>query len=65
MPHLFFAQIYTGWYILIGFAHSLIPVSFREILMLFLSFISQKTYPGEFLRPEVILNRIYLRKYSI
>ena len=33
--------------------------------MAFLSFLSQKTYPGEFLRPEVILSRSYLRKCSI
>ena len=34
------------------------PVGFRAILMSFLSFLSQKTYP----RPEVILSRNYLRK---
>ena len=50
---------------MIGFAYSLIPVGFRVILMLFLSFVSQKTYPREFLRPEVILSRSYLRKYGI
>ena len=33
--------------------------------MSFLSFLSHKTYPGEFLRPEVILTRGYLRKCSI
>ena len=33
--------------------------------MSFLSFLSQKTYPDEFLRSEVILNRCYLRKCSI
>ena len=38
---------------------------FRAISMSFLSFLSQKTYPGEFLRPEVILSRSYLRKYCI
>ena len=31
--------------------------------MSFLSFLSQKTYPREFLRPHVILSRSYLRKY--
>ena len=51
--------------ILIGFACSSIPVGFRAILMSFLSFLSQKAYPGEFLRPEVILSRSYLRKCSI
>ena len=29
--------------------------------MSFLNFLSQKRYPGEFLRPEVILSRRYLR----
>ena len=33
--------------------------------MSFLDFSCQKTYPGEFSRPEVILNRNYLRKCSI
>ena len=41
------------------------PVGFRAILMSFLSFLSQKRYPGEFLRPEVILSRRYLRKCNI
>ena len=50
---------------MIGFVYSLIPVGFRAISMSFLSFLSQKTYPGEFLRPEVILSRSYLRKCSI
>ena len=50
---------------LIGFASSLIPVGFRAISMSFLSFLSQKTYPEEFLRPEVILRRGYLRKCNI
>ena len=42
------------------FFYSLISVGFRAILMSFLSFLSQKTYP----RPEVILSRNYLRKRS-
>ena len=50
---------------LIGFAYSFIPVGFRAMLMSFLSFMSQKTYLGKFLRAEVILSRIYLRKCSI
>ena len=50
---------------LIGFAYSSIPVGFRAISTLFLSFLSQKTYPEEFLGPEVILSRSYLRKCSI
>ena len=33
--------------------------------MSFLSFLSQKTYPGEFLIPKVVLSRSYLRKCSI
>ena len=33
--------------------------------MSFLSLLNQKTYPGEFLRPDVILIRRYLRKGSI
>ena len=40
-------------------------VGFRVISMSFLSFLSQKTYPGEFLRPKVILSRSYLRKFSV
>ena len=51
--------------ILIKFSYSLIPVGFRAILMSFLSFLSQKTYPKEFLRPEVILSRSYLRNCCI
>ena len=50
---------------MIGFAYSLIAVGFMAILMLFLSFFSQKIYPGEFLRPEVILSRSYPRKFCI
>ena len=50
---------------MIGFVYSLIPVSVRPNLMSFLSFLSQKKYLGEFLRQEVILSRIYLRKCSI
>ena len=63
--HIFFFQIYTTWKILIGFAYSFIPVGFRAILMLFLSFLSQKIYPAEFVKPEVLLSRRYLRKCSI
>ena len=44
--------------------HSLIPVGFTAIMMSFLSFLSQKTYPGESLRPEIILSRYYLIKCS-
>ena len=43
----------------------LIPVGLRAFLVSLLSFLSEKTYPGEFLRPEVILSRSYLRKCSI
>ena len=50
---------------MIEFAYSLISVGFRAILMQYLSFLSQKTYPGEFLKPEIILSRNYLRKCSI
>ena len=50
---------------MVGFAYSLIPVGFTEISMSFLSFLSQKGYPLEFLRPEVILSRSYLRKCNI
>ena len=35
------------------------------MLMLFLSFLSQKKYPGEFFRPDVILSRSYLRNCCI
>ena len=44
---------------------SSIPVSFGEISMSFLNFLSQKTYPGKCLRPEVIFSRRYLKKCSI
>ena len=47
---------------MIRFAYSSIPVGFTAISMSFLSFLSQKTYPRAFLRPHVILSRIYLRK---
>ena len=40
-------------------------LGFREILMSVFSLLSQKTYPGEFSRPEVILSRSYLRKCCI
>ena len=50
---------------LIVFAYSLIPVGFREILVSFLTFLSQKAYPGELLRPKIILSRNYLRNCSI
>ena len=50
---------------MIGFAYSLIPINFTAIFMSFLSFVSQKTYPGKFFRPEVVLRRTYLRKCSI
>ena len=40
--------------ILIGFSYSSKPVGFRAILMSFLNFLSQKTYPGEFSRPEAV-----------
>ena len=42
--------------------YSSIPVGFRGISM---SFLSQKTHTGNFLRPEVILSRNYIRKCSI
>ena len=46
-------------------AYSLIQVGFSEILMSFLGLVSHKIYAGEFLRPEIILSRSYLRKCSI
>ena len=61
----FFSQIYSAYYILIRFFYSLIPIGFRTILMSFLSFLSQKRYPGKFLRPEVIISRSYLRNCYI
>ena len=61
MPHLFFTYIYH----MVSFTYSLIPVGFRAILMSFVSFLSQKTYPGKSWRPEFILSRSYLRKCSI
>ena len=45
--------------------YSLIPIGFKAIVMSFLSVGSQKTYSGEFERPEVIFSRSYLRKCSI
>ena len=65
MQYLFFPQVYIAWYILRGFAYSSIPVNFRAVSMTFLSFLSQQTDPGEFLRPEAILSRSYLTKGSI
>ena len=50
---------------LIGFSYSSASVVYRSISMLFLSFLSQNTYPEEFLRPEVILSRSYSNKCSI
>ena len=41
------------------------PVGFRAIMMSFLSFCSEKTYPEEFLRQDIILRRNHLRKRSI
>ena len=61
----FFPQIYTAKQILIRFVYCLIPVGFIAILMSFLSFLCQKTYPGEFLKSEIISSRSCLRKYSI
>ena len=49
---------------MIGFTYSSMPIGFRTISMSFLSFLSQETYPGDFLRLEVILRRSYLRKCS-
>ena len=65
MLPLFFHRYILHKKILIGFSYSLIPVGFRTILMLFLSFMSQKIYPGEFLRPEVVLSRSYQRNCCI
>ena len=50
---------------MIGFAYSSVAIGFRIISILFLTLLSQKTYAGEFVRPEVILSRSYLRKESI
>ena len=50
---------------LIGFSYSLRPVGFRAILMSFLSFLSQKSYPEKFSKPEVILSRGYLKTCCI
>ena len=41
------------------------PVGFSAILMSLLSFLCQKAYPGDFLRPDAILSRSYLKKCSI
>ena len=62
VSHLFLLQIYTEWYILIGFSYNPKPVCFRAISMSFLNLLSQKTYPGEFSGPEVAWNRSYQRK---
>ena len=59
----FFTDIYR-MKLLIGFAYGSILLGFRAISISFLKFLSQKTYPGEFLRLEVILSRSYLRKCS-
>ena len=48
---------------MIGFSYDSKPLEFRT--MSFFDFLSQKTYPGEFSRPEVVWNRSYQRKSSI
>ena len=53
---------YTEWQILIGFSYSLKPVGFRANSVSFLNFLSQKTYPDEFSRPEGVWNRGYQKK---
>ena len=67
VPHVFcfFSQIYTTWLILIGFAYTSISVCFKAILMSYLSFLSQKIYPDDFLRAEFILGRKFLQRCSI
>ena len=47
---------------MIGLSYSSKPVGFRAILMPFLSFLSQKRYPNEFSRPEVVWNRFIKEK---
>ena len=47
------------------FAYGLLPIGFRAILTQFFSLLSQRTYPGVFLRPEVILSRSYLSYLSL
>ena len=49
---------------MLGFVYTSIPIGLRAISMSFLSFLSQKTYPGEFLSSEVVFSRGYLRKCS-
>ena len=50
---------------LIGFGYSLIAVGFKAIFILifffFFNFVSQKIYPGKFLRLEVILAKVLLQ----
>ena len=61
----FFCRYMPHGIFLIGFTYSLIAVGFRATLISLFSFMSQKTYPRKFLRPEVILSRSYLTKCSI
>ena len=65
VAHLFFHRNVPDGKFLIGFAYSFKQVGLRANLMSCFSFLSQKTYPGEFVRPEVVLSRSYLRKCSI
>ena len=60
MSHQF---LFTDIYWIVNFDRIFLSVSFRAILMSFLNFLVQKTYPGEFLRAEVILSRGYLKTF--
>ena len=50
---------------MIRLAYDSVPAGFRAILISFLSFFSQKTYPVKIFRPEVVLSRSYLKKCSV
>ena len=61
-PSFSFTDMY---WIMIGFSYSSKQVGFKEISMSVLNFLSQKIYPGEISRPEIVWNRSYQRKSSI
>ena len=67
MSHLFLLQIYTEWYILIGFSYNSKLVCFRTISMSFLNLLSQKKHiPVNFqdqklLETEVIKEKVELK----
>ena len=58
-----FTDIY--WMAKFGFFYSSKPISFTSISISFSNFLSQKTYPDEYSRPDVVWNGSYQRKSGI